>query len=235
MSDSHVSITKDEVVDDTARIRERLYVMFNAVDEQLAESLNAVLSGDLEVADGVRRYDDVIDDLEMQIDRLCESVIAERPVRRETIRFVMTAIKINTDLERIGDHCRNLAFAGVEHPRLIGHLPGDHFDRMVDAVRGMLYGAQDALTRGDRERAWELISNESVVNRLHRRTLDLLMARNERTDRAFALGARMFALSKALERIADHCVNIAESVLFWLEGIDVRHSGRNSNDILTHP
>jgi phosphate transport system protein len=218
----------------TSAIRERLYVMFNAVDEQLAESLNAVLSSDEKVAERVGRRDDFIDDLEMEIDGMCEAVIATRPTDRETIRFVMTAIKINTDLERMGDHCRNLARAGAEQPRLISHLPGDHFDRMVDAVRGMLYSAQDAFTRGDRKRAWELISNESAVNRLHRRTLDLLMERQERTDRAFTLGARIFALSKSLERIADHCVNIAESVLFWLEGIDVRHGGRHRNDIVTN-
>lgn len=228
------SVSKRGRVDAAAQIRERLYAMFNAVDEQLAESLNAVLSGDEGVAERVRRRDDVIDSMEIEIDRMCESVFAGQPADPETIRFVMTAIKINTDLERIGDHCRNLARAGVEQPRLIGHLPDEHFDRMVDAVRGMLYGAQDALTRRDRDRAWQLITNESVVNRLHRRTLNLLVERQERTDRAFVLGARIFALSKALERIADHCVNIAESVLFWLEGIDVRHGGGKRNDIATN-
>lgn len=214
--------------DGTTLIRRHLHTMFNTVDEQLADSLNAVVSGNHDVAERVRRRDDVVDDLEMKIDRACEAVLVQGPMNEETIRFVMTAIKINTDLERIGDHSKNLARAAVEHPSLMSLIPGEHFDRMVDAVRGMLYRAQDALTRGDRELAWQLIENDSTVNALHRRTLDLLVARHERSEAAFALGARIFALSKALERIADHCVNIGESVLFWLEGIDVRHTRRKS-------
>ncbi len=225
-----------EPAPDVSPLRRELHTMFNLVDEQLAESLNAVLSGDSQVASRVGMRDDVLDDLEMKIDRTCETLLATRPADRQTIRFVMTAIKINTDLERIGDHCKNLARAGSEKPKLVSLLPGEHFDRMVDAVRSMLYTAQDALIRGDREQAWKLVSNASAVNTLHRRTLDLLMSTEERTDLAFALGARIFALSKALERIADHCVNIAESVLYWLEGIDVRHGGaRNRNDIVKTP
>jgi phosphate transport system protein len=199
----------------------------------LAESLNAVLSADQKISDHVEKRDDLIDSLEMKIDRACEVAIAARPTDRQTIRFVMTAIKINTDLERIGDHSKNLARAGVERPPLISLLPSGHFDKMVDAVRRMLYTAHDALIREDRERAWELITNDSTVNALHRQTLELLVEQRERSDVAFALGARIFALSKALERIADHCVNIAESVLFWLEGVDVRHGGANRNDIVT--
>lgn len=222
-----------ENVAEVERIREQLHTMFNLVDEQLAESLNAVLSADREISDRVVARDDVIDDLEIKIDGACESVIAARPADRQTIRFLMTAIKINTDLERIGDHSKNLAKTGVERPPLIELLPGEHFDRMVDGVRRMLYAAHDALVREDRNRAWDLIENDSTVNALHRRTLDLLVQRKDRSDVSFALGARIFALSKALERIADHCVNIAESVLFWLEGIDVRHGGRNRNDKVT--
>lgn len=224
------NIVGDDVAD-TKLIRQRLQVMFNEIDEQLANSINAVVTGDRRMADDVRRGDDVIDNLEIEIDRLCEGVLAGRPSNRETIRFVMTAIKINTDLERIGDHCKNLARAGVEDPLSISEITGDHFERMMHAVRGMLYGAHDAWTKGNQAWARRLISNEATVNVLHRKTLDLLVEGKEESEHAFALGARIFALSKALERIADHCVNIAESVVFWLEGIDVRHGGRSIESI----
>ena len=206
------------------QIKELLVRMFEVVDEQLADALNVIQSRDRDLATKVRTRDDVIDDLEMQIDRLAERALLTRPERPASIRFVMAAIKVNTDLERIGDHCRSIAKSALNIKSEVLNQHQRHFDRMIYSVRTMLYAAQDALFKGELSKAWDLVRDGHAVGRLHKETLDAIVT-SSRSKRSFEMGARVYALSKSLERIADHSVNIAESALFLEEGIDVRHSG----------
>jgi phosphate transport system protein len=208
-----------------AAVQSLLSTMFDKVDEQLADSLNVLQRRDDRLADLVRRRDDDIDRLEMQIDRAAMQILLSRPEDPSTIRFVVSAIKVNTDLERIGDHCKNIAKASVRLSTDELRVHMKYFDAMIVAARSMLFAAQDALFSRDLEKAWELVLDGHVVGRLHSRTLDTIMdldAPGAYGD-SFKTGARLYALSKSLERIADHSVNIAESVLFWADGIDVRH------------
>lgn len=202
-------------------IRRLLVRMFDVVDEQLADSLNVMQRSDARLAKLVRRRDDELDRLEMDIDRVAFDVLLGRPEEPRVTRFVISSVKVSTDLERIGDHCKNIAKSTGLLPAaaLSGHMK--YFDSMIVSARSMLFAAQDALLYGDLEKAWELVMDGHSVSRLHSETLDSIMASNPRDS--FKSGARIYALSKALERIADHSVNIAESVLFWTEGIDVRH------------
>jgi phosphate transport system protein len=205
--------------------------MFDMVDEQLADSLNVLQQQDMRLADLVRRRDDEIDRLEMKIDREATNVLLGRPGDPSTIRFVVSAIKVNTDLERIGDHCKNLAKAASRVSRAELRANMKYYDAMIVTARSMLFAAQDALFNGDLEKAWRLVLDGHAVGRLHSETIDAITASASTggSGDAFRAGARLYVLSKALERIADHSVNIAESVLFWADGIDVRHhSGPDS-------
>ena len=141
----------------------------------------------------------------------------------ESLRFIIAGIKLNTDLERIGDHCKNIAKMTpivTDAPDLVPH---DHFDRMVDAVRTNLYRAQDALLTRDRGLARRILEDERDVNAMHKQTLAKVLERNGNGGDASRAVVQLVNISKALERIADHSANIAESVVFWIEGVDLRH------------
>ena len=204
-------------------IRELVLEMSYLVDEQLAEAMNALTAGDVEMADRVRMRDDEIDAIEMKLDRQCERVLAlHHPVASE-LRLIILAVKVNTDLERIGDHCKNLA-KNVPYVKdtpevfAVTKLP-----EMADAARAMLREAQDSFATEDRVRAREVLARDRVVDRLHKENFALLVKYGKEHPDCLEAVAHLITASKGLERISDHVKNIAESVIFLVEGLDIRH------------
>src|SRR5690606_30621701 len=107
--------------DELMRLRNLLIEMSNLVDEQLADAINAVTSCDLELAEMVRRRDDEVDAMELMIDHQCERILALFTPVAMDLRLLITAVKINSDLERIGDNAKNLA-KNTRHIADFGHL-----------------------------------------------------------------------------------------------------------------
>ncbi len=204
-------------------IRELLLEMSYLVDEQLAEAMNALMSHDVELAEQVRHRDDEIDALEMKIDRQCERVLAlHHPVASE-LRLIILAVKVTTDLERIGDHAKNIAKNAIylrDTPDILGvtRLP-----EMADATRAMLREVQDAFSKEDRVLAREVLAHDKTVDRLHKENFAALVAYGEANPVFVGAVAHLVTVSKSLERVADHTKNIAESVIFFVEGLDIRH------------
>ncbi len=197
--------------------------MTDLVDEQFANAVQALLSRDLELAEQVIQRDDVVDALELKIDDLCERILARHHPVAADLRMLITAVKINTDLERIGDHCKNLARNAphVEHEPEV--LACTQLKEMVDASRAMLRKVQDAFLNRDHDLAREVIAHDEKVNRLHRENFQALVNYCKEHPEKAAPVAHMTTASKALGRLGDHTKNIAESVIFLIEGKDVRH------------
>lgn len=211
-------------------LRELVLEMSYLVDEQLAEAMNALVAGDVELAERVRRRDDEIDALEMKLDRQCERVLAlHHPVASE-LRLIILAVKVNTDLERIGDHCKNLA----KYTPFIKDTPEilavTHLPEMADAARAMLRQAQDAFTTEDRVRAREVLASDRQVDRIHKDNFTALVKYGQEHPECMEAVAHLITASKGLERISDHVKNIAESVIFLVEGLDIRHKRLSRQD-----
>jgi phosphate transport system protein len=208
-----------------ASLRSLIIEMASRVDEQFADAMNALLNVDTDLADEVIARDDAIDELEMQVDEQCERILALHAPVAVDLRMLIMAVKINTDFERIGDHCRNLS-RNAEHladcPDVIVET---NIPQMADLSRQMLREVEIAFLDRDRLKARKVIAMDLQINRMHAENFSMLveMAKNN-NDRAEVV-AHLLTASKGLERISDHTKNVAKSIVFMIEGNDIRHRG----------
>ncbi len=208
-----------------ASLRSLIIEMASRVDEQFADAMNALLNVDTDLADEVIARDDAIDELEMQVDEQCERILALHAPVAVDLRMLIMAVKINTDFERIGDHCRNLS-RNAEHladcPDVIVET---NIPQMADLSRQMLREVEVAFLDRDRLKARKVIAMDLQINRMHAENFSMLveMAKNN-NDRAEVV-AHLLTASKGLERISDHTKNVAKSIVFMIEGNDIRHRG----------
>ena len=199
--------------------------MANRVDEQFANAMNALLQGDTELADQVVAGDDAIDALELRIDEQCERILALHSPVAVDLRMLIMAVKINTAFERIGDHCRNLSRNARYLTDAPGLLADTRLPKMADMSRTMLREAEMAFLENDRLKARKVIARDLQVNRLHEETFAQLVEMCEAEHDQAEIIAHLLTVSKALERISDHAKNIAQSIVFMVEGRDLRHRG----------
>ncbi len=208
-----------------ASLRGLIADMANRVDEQFANAMNALLQGDVDLAEEVVDGDDAVDALELRIDEQCERILALHSPVAVDLRMLIMAVKINTDFERIGDHCRNLS----RNARYLADAPGlladTRLPKMADMSRTMLREAEMAFLENDRLKARKVIARDLQVNRLHEETFATLVEMCEDGHEQSEVIAHLLTVSKALERISDHAKNIAQSIVFMVEGQDLRHRG----------
>ncbi|PEN12290.1 phosphate transport system regulatory protein PhoU [Longibacter salinarum] len=208
-----------------ASLQSLIIEMAGRVDEQFADATNALLNGDTELADTVIERDDAIDELEMKIDEQCERILALHAPVAVDLRMLIMAVKINTDFERIGDHCRNLSRNAEHLVDWPGLIVKTYIPEMADMARGMLREVEVAFLEEDRLKARKVIARDLQVNRMHADNFSMLveMSRSHR-ERAEVV-AHLLTASKGLERISDHAKNVAKSIVFMIEGNDIRHRG----------
>ena len=197
--------------------------MLDLVADQLADALKAASTNNVTLANQVRKRDDLVDSMEMKIDGQCRHILTELRPHASDFRLLMAAIKINTDLERIGDHSKNLAKEVIKDLQVSDAAAKRTFKALGDATLRILYHAHQAFENRDSTLAWSLINREDEVRQLHVENVTCIVSRSETNHATAEAVAHLVGMSKALERIADHAVNIAEQVIFWIEGVDVRH------------
>jgi phosphate transport system protein len=209
--------------DELQQLHALLVEMADLVDEQFSNAINSVISGNIGDASEVVERDDEVDALELAIDRQCERILAlHQPVSRE-LRMLIVAIKINTDLERIGDHCKNVAKNTKYLARAPEVFKQTSIAEMADQSRTMLREVQDAFLERDTLKARRVLAKDRHVDRMHRETFYKLIDLAKETPELMEAVGHVITMSKALERISDHAKNIAEAIVFLMEGIDIRH------------
>ena len=213
-----------------ASLRGLIADMANRVDEQFAKAMNALLQGDVDLAEEVVAGDDAIDALELRIDEQCERILALHSPVAVDLRMLIMAVKINTDFERIGDHCRNLSRNARHLVDAPGLLAETRLPKMADMSRTMLREAEMAFLENDRLKARKVIARDLQVNRLHEETFAALVEMCEDGHEQSEVIAHLLTVSKSLERISDHAKNIAQSIVFMVEGQDLRHRGLKNDE-----
>ena len=213
-----------------ASLRGLIADMANRVDEQFADAINALLQGDEALAETVAERDDQVDALELRIDKQCERILALHAPVAVDLRMLIMAVKINTDCERIGDHCRNLARNARHLVDARELVETTRLSKMADMSRTMLREAEIAFLENDRLKARKVIARDLQVNRLHDETVDTLVALCTEDPTQAERIAHLLTASKALERISDHTKNIAQSIVFMIEGRDIRHGGLEEDE-----
>lgn len=205
--------------DEQLSLLNRQLIEMGALCEQaIASAAQALLTGDTKLASMVKPIEEEIDRKERDIESLClRLLLQQQPVARD-LRQISAALKMITDMERIGDQAADIA-------EIIGFLDGrtgaecEHIGEMARAAIGMVTGSVDAYVKRDVPLAKEIIERDDVVDRLFlevKKTLAVMLSENPK-DSGYALDILMIA--KYFERIGDHAVNVAEWVEFSVTGV----------------
>ncbi|HKL88251.1 MAG TPA: phosphate signaling complex protein PhoU [Salinibacter sp.] len=207
-----------------AELRSRLLDMATIVAEQFTDAVDALLDHDVERANRVVERDKEVDALELEVDGYCERILARHQPVATDLRTLLTVEKINTDLERIGDHCRNVARNAEYVTEAPGILDVLKLREMSETARRMLDDAKQAFLDQDAELARRIPSLDDEVDRLHRENFTALVDYIQQHPEHAEVAAHLITASKAVERISDHSTNIAKGVVFLIEGEDIRHA-----------
>ena len=205
-------------------IREKLLEMGGKVEAMISNAMQSLVERDTELAIKTIAFDHEINTLEMVIDEKCLQVLARRQPAARDLRFITLALKIVTDLERIGDQCANIAKRSKELNQEPSLKPYIDLPRMAQAASNMVKEALDAFVRGDDALAIKVCEDDQFVDELNeqiqRELLTFMMGDPSTISRAIKINH----VSKCLERIADHATNVAEMVIFIVKGKDIRHT-----------
>jgi len=204
-----------------------LLEMGGKVEVMISNAMQSLVERDTELAVRTILSDHEINRLEVRIDEKCLEVLARRQPTASDLRFVALALKIVTDLERIGDQCASIASRAKELNEEPLLKPYIDLPRLAESARSMVQKALDAFVRGDEVLAGNVCENDYLVDELNiqlqRELLTYMMEDPTSINRAL----KLIYISKYLERIADHATNIAEMVIFMINGKDIRHSSRS--------
>jgi phosphate transport system protein len=223
MTERGFYVIQTAVDKDLEEIRTLFLQMCVRAESMVRRAVQSVVQRDAGLGRSVIETDKELDRLEMKVDKACLRCLALRKPVGRSLRMVTTVLKMVTDLERIGDLSVNIARRGLELTRGSGVQPHLELVRMGDLVGDMVRIAADAFVSGDPAVAAELVRRDQDVDRLNResfeRWLDTMSKHPSQVERALA----MTSISRHLERIADHAVNVGQMVVFLVEGRDVRH------------
>ena len=204
-------------------IRTLLLEMGGKVEQMISNAVQSLVERDSALAERTILSDHEINRLEVLIDEKCLEVLARRQPAASDLRFLTLALKIVTDLERIGDQCASTANRAKELNEEPPLKPYIDLPYLAESARIMLQESLDAFVRGDAELALQVCENDKSVDdlniQLQRELLTYMMEDPTAINRAL----KLIYISKYLERIADHATNIAEMVIFMVKGQDIRH------------
>jgi len=204
-------------------LRERLLEMGGRVEQAIASSARAITERDSALAEQVKVKDREINRMEVEIDGMCRRILALRQPAASDLRFITTALKIVTDLERMGDLAANVADRAVDLASAPALGPMHDLQKMADLSEAQLKKALDAFVTGDVPKAEEVMRDDDLIDAIYLKVFNdslVLMMEDSRNIRRAT--ATMFA-AKHLERFGDHATNLAEMVVYMVRGKDIRH------------
>jgi phosphate transport system protein len=194
------------------------------VEEALRGAVKSLITRDSRLADQVIRDDNVIDALEVDIEEECLKIMAlHQPVAID-LRVVVAILKINNDLERIGDLAVNIAERAADLSKCEPVPTKFDFKRMGEKVQSMLRKSLDALVSMEPEIALEVLKSDDEIDAIHRQMYEQIKAEIALRPDKVDYFIQLLAVSRNLERVADHATNISEDVIYLAEGQIIRHS-----------
>jgi phosphate transport system protein len=208
---------------DLDRLKKEVLAMGSMVEDAINKAIASLVQRDTDLAQEVLDGDDAIDRKELDVEDTCLKMLAlHQPVAGD-LRFIIAVLKVNNDLERMGDHAQNIAERALF---LATHDPIEvdlDFARMVDTVRRMVRQSLDALVNQDPVLARKVCAQDDEVDELQRHMFDILQSLMSRNSSTIERAVQVLSVSRHLERIADSATNVAEDIVFMVEGEVIRH------------
>lgn len=208
-------------------LENHLVSMARTVESSVNRSFEALLSPNVEIASAVFLTEPRINESEILVDEHAIRLLRRGGLSQEDVRHVVAALKINNDLERMGDLAVNICQCVISLCQSPNADTLPELASMVPPVRAMVARCLGALIHRNVTLASEVLESEEAVDRLRDRVVETLIAAVKKNPSLATVNIQYILAARHMERIADHATNIAEDVVFWLRGIDIRHN-RNS-------
>jgi phosphate transport system protein len=210
--------------EDLEHVRTRVLAMGGLVEELLGKAISALIEGDSTLGESVSKDDMVVNSMEVAIDEECSRILATRSPAAGDLRLIIAILKTITDLERIGDEAEKIArMAKLVHTAERLYMPRLELKHVANLTLGMLRKSLDAFARLDSSAAAQVVRQDDLVDDEFRSILRQLITFMMEDPRTITRSLEVLFVAKALERIGDHSKNMAEYVVYMVEGRDVRH------------
>lgn len=205
-------------------LKERLLIMAGLAEQAIQRSIEAYSTRDTSICELVLRAEPSINKLEREIDQMALDLLAMEQPMAIDLRFILSVIRINADLERVGDQAVNIAvrvremgaFANVD-------LPVD-IPKLASMASAMVRKALQAFIEGNAELAQSVLMLDDQVDQMNNAAFQALSALIKEKPELTPQSLNALIIARNLERVGDHATNIAEDVIFWVRGADVRHN-----------
>lgn len=204
-------------------MKDGLMAMAAQVEEMIDLTVAVMIKRSDALAEHVMELDRSVDEQEVLLDRACIDLLGLRAPFATDLRLLAGCLKIIPQLERIGDHCKNIARRALVLNRQAQVLNPDYFEQIGQAVRGMVRNSVDAFLKSDADLAHQVIQSDDIVDELHHRIFGELLRQMIKDPLCIERASHLIIVNKNFERIADHATNISEEVLYILEGVNVKH------------
>ena len=205
-------------------LKEKLLVMAGFSEQAIQRAIEAYSKRDLELVDLVRRSEPAINRLEREIDQTALDLLAMEQPMAVDLRLILSVIRINADLERVGDLAVNIALrAGEMSSGANVDLPVD-MSKLGTLAAAMIRRSIEAFIDGDADLAESVLRMDDQVDEINKTAFRALSALIKQQPELTAQALHAIIISRNLERVGDHATNIAEDVIFWVRGHDIRHA-----------
>ena len=210
--------------EELATLKQTLLTMGGLVEDQIHRVMRALIERDDALAREVIDRDRRVNMLDVEVDEKCVELLALHQPAAGDLRFITTAMKIVTDLERIGDQAVNIAQRAIELNREPQLKPYIDLPRMAEKAARMVKESLDAFVNRDTALARQVCAEDAAVDALKEQVFRELLTFMMEDARTIPRAIRLILISRFLERVADHATNIAEMVVYMVEGKMVRHT-----------
>src|SRR5512137_1282886 len=207
------------------QLRDRLLEMGGKVEAAITASVKSLTERDNALAQKVIASDREVNRLEVEIDDACRRILALRQPAASDLRFITTALKIVTDLERMGDLAVNIAERALDLNQAPPLRPFHDLSSLAEMTEAQLKKALDAFVEQDVPRAEEVIAGDEVLDAVYLKLFNELLTYMMEDSRVIRRATAVMFAAKHLERFGDHAINVAEMVIYMVRGTDVRHPG----------
>jgi phosphate transport system protein len=206
------------------QLKENLLVMAGLAEQAIQRAIEAYRVRDLSICDLVSHSEVAINRLERDIDQAALDLLAMEQPMAIDLRFILSVIKINADLERVGDAAKSISdrVRSMEQMAAVPELPVD-IPRMATLSAEMVRKSLQSFIDADPELARAVLMMDDAVDKMNRAAYKSLTKVMEEQSHIAPQALNALMICRALERVADHATNIAEDVIFWIQGADVRH------------
>ena len=220
MSDNHTSKVFDLELES---LRTRVLQMGGLVEQQVRRAIDGLYGGDTPLLEAVIRDDERVNRMEVEIDALCNQIIAKRQPAASDLRMIVSVMKAISDIERVGDKARKIARLGISLAKQPGNL-NIELSHMAEIALRMLRLALDGFARLDVSLVTEAMRLDSQVNAEYQSIARQLITYMMEDPRTITRSLDILSIAKAVERIGDHATNIGEYVIYMVKGFNVRHA-----------